>query len=48
LTELAEDVARQLHVVLGQVESSLGAVLVETLVDELIDVWVGDACQDVR
>jgi len=39
--ELDEDVACQLDVVLGEVQSLGDADLVEALVDQLLHVWVG-------
>ena len=41
--ELNEDVTRQLHVVLGKMQRSHGAVFVEAFTDELANVRVCDA-----
>jgi len=46
-TELDENVACQLHVVLGKVQSPHGAVLVEAFADELAHVRVCDAREEV-
>ena len=45
--ELHEDITSQLHVVLGKVQRPLGTVLVKTFVDQLIHMWVSDACEDI-